>query len=325
VSLKSDSVRAILKNHFVRPVRNKVLLWLSWFDLGLERFGLRLQLVHYYSETPSRRVLRATANDWARPVQVQFDWDLTAQLAWLNRQVSEHLPEVAGLGSYEVLRSPNLGPGYGPIESQLLHCLVRHQHPRRILEVGSGVSTMVALKASERNAAEGGTATTIDCIEPFPRSDLVDLSGISLHRMPAQDAPTSMFTDLGSGDILFIDSTHAVKTGSELARLYLEVLPSLRPGVLVHIHDIFLPYCFSPTILADLFDWQETTLVAALLTGNPRLQVRACLSALHHERSEELGHIFPDYDRKAMKDGLAVDGSTGRHFPSSLWLEVCGG
>ncbi len=80
---------------------------------------------------------------------------------------------------------------------------------------------------------------------------------------------------LGAGDLLFIDSTHVVRTGSELAHIYLELIPRLQPGVVIHIHDIYLPYLYSPDIYESMFDWQETTLVAALLTGNPGLRVLA--------------------------------------------------
>ena len=66
-----------------------------------------------------------------------------------------------------------------------------------------------------------------------------------------------------------MDSTHAVRTGSELSHIYLELIPRLKPGVVIHIHDIYLPYLFAPDIYDSMFDWQETTLVAALLTGNP--------------------------------------------------------
>jgi hypothetical protein len=231
--------------------------------------------------------------------------------------------EVRGLEEYHEL-GRDRGPGYGPIESQVLHCVVRSLAPARILEVGSGVSTVVSRRAADRNAAEGRGATAITCIEPYPRDALRALPGVEVVAEPAQSVDDAHFAALGKGDLLFIDSTHAVRTGSELARLYLEVIPRLAPGVVVHIHDIALPYLYSPDVLDSVFDWQESTLLAALLTGNDRLSVLACQSALHHERPDGLARVLPDYRPRATRDGLnVVPGGGPGHFPSSLWL-TCG-
>lgn len=286
-----------------------------------ERFGLRVQPVHYYSEVPDRRALEADRAPWARPVELTgVTWDLDAQLAWLEKMCAPYVAEVAGLAEYEAL-GRDRGPGYGPIESQVLHCVVRSLAPARILEVGSGVSTVISRRAADRNAAEGRTTTAITCIEPHPRDALRALPGVEVVAEPAQSADGAHFAALRAGDLLFIDSTHAVRTGSELARLYLEVLPRLAPGVVVHIHDIALPYLFNPDVLHSVFDWQETTLLAALLTGNDRLSVLACESALHHGRPDGLARVLPDYRPRATPDGLnAVAGGGTGHFPSSIWL-----
>lgn len=288
----------------------------------LERLGFRLQLVHYYSETPARRQLASTKGTWARDLSMRgVEWDLDEQLSWLGSHVSPYVGEVAGLDAYRRIQSGGFGPGFGPIESQALHCIVRSLAPGRLTEVGSGVSTMVSLAASQQNRLEGRGDTAITCVEPFPHQALRRAEGITLVPELAQSAPSEIFEELESGDVLFLDSTHAVKTGSELTRLYLEILPALRPGVVVHIHDICLPYAYCPDILHSLFDWQESALVAALITDNPRLKVLACMSALHHGRAAELCQMFPDYRPCAMESGLSEPDAPG-HFPSSLWLTV---
>jgi hypothetical protein len=247
------------------------------------------------------------------------NWDLDSQLEWTRLVTDPFIAEVQGLQAYYTLMDERAGPGYGPIESQLLHCVVRSTEPEVILEVGSGVSTMITKEAAELNFRTTGRRSKLKCIEPFPSDFLVRDSDISLFRTRAQTADDVLFSSLNRGDILFIDSTHAVKTGSELPRLYLEIIPSLRAGVMIHIHDIFLPYPYSPDILYNLFDWQETTLLAALLTGNTRLRVLACLSALHRDRQPELQEIFPDYQPARLTRGMRPRGAAG-HFPSSLWL-----
>jgi hypothetical protein len=109
---------------------------------------------------------------------------------------------------------------------------------------------------------------------------------------------------------LFIDSSHIAKVGSEVNYLYLEVLPRLRPGVFIHIHDIPFPYP-TPEPEAWIFRehqfWNEAALVQALLCGNPLFEVVLCTSWLHHLHPEVLTSAFRSYD-------------PSRHVPSSLWL-----
>jgi hypothetical protein len=305
----------------VRAAKDRAKAVMVRANTVFERAGVHVEPVHYYSNVPDRRALRRTIDEWAKPLPLfGIDWDLDAQAAWVLDTTAIHISEVTGLADYERYGRLLLGPGYGPIESQLLHCVVRSLAPARILEVGSGVSTMVSVAASCRNADEGRPPTDVTCIEPYPGAGLLELEDVRLIRQPAQVVPAEVFEELGAGDVLFVDSTHTVRTGSELSRLYLDVLPRLAHGVLVHIHDIYLPYAFAPDVLDSLFDWQETTLVAALLTGSDRFEVLACCSALHHERPDGLGAAFPDYRPRATASGLYT-GADG-HFPSSLWLRA---
>lgn len=290
-----------------------------------ERGGVRLQPVHYYSEVPDRAWLGAHRKVWARPVSLPgVVWNLDEQLAWLEKVCRPYLREVVGLSSWSGYGTDS-GPGYGAIESQVMHCVVRDLAPPRVVEVGSGVSTALMRDAVARNVADGRSATAITCVEPYPRPGLRRLPDVTIIEQPAQEVGLAVFDQLREGDLLFIDSTHALRTGSELARLYLEVLPGLRPGVVVHIHDIYLPYLYAPDVLDSVFDWQETTLLAALLTNNPQLSVLACESALHHERSAALSELLPDYRPRPMTEGLYAERSAEGHFPSSLWLKVSAG
>jgi hypothetical protein len=119
---------------------------------------------------------------------------------------------------------------------------------------------------------------------------------------------------------LFIDSSHAVKTGSEVLRIYLDIIPALPAGVHIHIHDINLPYEYSRDALSSYYASQETALLLALLTDNPRLSVQACLSALHYDRAEQMHALLPDYLPQANQDGLPAPDAGPAHFPSSIWL-----
>jgi hypothetical protein len=308
-----------------RRVLRDVLKALSFRSfLGLDRLGLHVLPKHYYTSVADRSWLRAHAGLWQRRASLTgVRWDLDAQVAWLAAVCSPaHYAEVAGLASYADAIERGFGPGFGPIESQVLHCFVRAQAPARVVEVGGGVTTAVMARASALNAAESRRPTELVCIEPSPRAALLGLEGVRVVAEPLQAVSSAVFEPLGDRDVLFIDSSHAVKTGSELQRLYHEIVPGLPPGVTVHIHDIFLPYLYSPTVLQEYFDPQESSLVLALLTENDRLEVLCCQSALHHDRTERLASILPDYRPEALDDGLRRPGRADGHFPASLWLRT---
>jgi hypothetical protein len=286
-----------------------------------ERAKVRIQPVHHCSEVPDRTMLQKTTAVWNRPLgSIGTGWDLDAQAAWVDVITDAYVDEVQGLTSYLALAERGFGPGYGAIESQVLHCAIRHEPPPRIIEIGSGVSTAVMTEALKRNEAEGRGSTEITCIEPYPYEALERLQ-VDLVPQPAQLVDLEVFDVLGPGDLLFIDSSHAVRTGSEVLPIYLQILPSLRPGVRIHIHDIYLPYLFHPDLFGHLWDWQETTLLAALLTSNDHLAVDACLSALFHDRLPALQTALPDLRPQPMDGGLFAAGDEG-HFPSSIWLRT---
>lgn len=292
---------------------------------ALEYAGIVAQPAHYYASLPSRRWLRRHPDLWSKPLTLHgVSWNLDAQLSWLEIHCAPYLSEVAGLDRYRRAAAAGYGPGFGPIESQVLHGVMRSSQPAQVLEVGSGVSTALMLEAAQMNDLEGGKLPHITCIEPNPSDLLQRNEQVQLIDRPVQAVEPALFQDLSPGDLLFIDSSHAVRTGSELPFLYLEVLPRLREGVLVQIHDIYLPYTFSPWVQTSLWDWQETTLLAAMVTANPnRYKVRCALSALHSERTAELQQLFPDYRPADTIGGLASNPSLSEHhYPASTYLEI---
>lgn len=146
------------------------------------------------------------------------------------------------------------------LDAAALYTLVRRHRPRRIVEVGSGHSTRFAMRALR----DEGHAASVTAIDPAPRADIraLPLTAIAL---PVQQAGPAPFRDLEAGDILFIDSSHVAMPGTDVDFLVSRVLPTLAEGVLVHIHDIFLPDDYPA-------DWawrgyNEQQVVAALLAG----------------------------------------------------------
>jgi len=123
------------------------------------------------------------------------------------------------------------------VDAEVLYCMVRHFRPRTVVEVGSGFSTLVTRLALQANGGEG----RLVAIDPEPRTSIVGAIGEHI-RSPVQAVDPSVFAELGENDILFVDSSHVVCTGGDVNFLIFDVLPRLRPGVLVHVHDVFLPY-----------------------------------------------------------------------------------
>ena len=143
-----------------------------------------------------------------------------------------------------------------------------------------------------------------------------------------QSVPLEVFTDLAENDLLFIDSSHTVKTGGDVNYLFLEVFPRLRKGVVVHIHDIYLPYDYRRDADRTFLHWSETSLLHAFLICNEKVKIIACLSHLHYERKDVLRKIFPKYNPQEDLNGLSSErdksltSQVTKHFPSSIYIQV---
>jgi Methyltransferase domain len=293
------------------------------FEMG-QRVGVDVLPRHFYSEIPNIRALKQNRS-WQRPHSLVgvAGAAIDHQLRWL-REICP--PELAlTLPSLELQRragEANGALGYGPIEADLLYCFVRKHVPCRMIQVGAGVSTWVALQAAQ----DAGNNIDITCVDPFPTEYLKRLSAngsIKLRDVPVQQLSLAELSDLGPGDVLFIDSTHTVSPGSDVNYLILEVLPRLAKGVFVHFHDVSMPYDYTPYLLSsDLFFWTESVLLHAFLIDNPRFEIRLGCAMVHDAALDRAQEILPTYGSPMRTErGLAV-GNEGGVFPSSMWLEV---
>jgi Methyltransferase domain len=188
--------------------------------------------------------------------------------------------------------------------------------------VGAGASTWVALQAAQ----DAGNNIDITCVDPFPTEYLKRLSAdgsIKLREVAVQQLSPAELSDLGPGDVLFVDSTHTVSPGSDVNYLILEILPRLAKGVFVHFHDVSIPYDYTPYLLtSDMFFWTESVLLHAFLIGNPRFEIRVGCAMVHSAALKRVQEILPTYGSPMSTErGLAV-GNEGGVFPSSMWLEV---
>jgi len=290
--------------------------------------GIYVLPAHYYVSIPNILELMESKGVWTRKSELPgIDMDLSGQEARLKEICMPYQHECAGNTVYKEAVAMEFGPGFGYVEAQALHGVIRHFRPRRVIEVGSGVSTRCMLSAVEKNEAEYRCGSRITCIEPYPSDALSKLRGIELIMKPVQTTPFELYRELGRGDLLFIDSTHTVKPGGDVNYLVLEVLPRLRQGVIVHFHDIYLPYDYPRDVLQTLFHGSETSLLHAFLINNAGVRIIFCLSQLHYERRDTLKRVFPEYRPQADDEGMyretvkPFDYPTG-HFPSSIYIEI---
>lgn len=287
----------------------------------LSSLGVLVVPNHYYSPVADTNELARSKASWARPAPMHgIEVDLDAQAGRLAERVGPFEPEYRGNAAFLEAQANGYGLGFGYVEAQCLHGVIRDLKPARILEIGSGVSTHCMRGAARRNAHEGRPAS-ITCVEPYPSAFLRGCDDIELIVARVQDLDPAIVETLGAGDLLFIDTSHAVKPAGDVLSIYLDLLPRLRPGVVVQIHDIYFPYPYQRDLLDTLYQWTETALLMALLTNNQHLRILFSLSMLHYERQDALRRTFPEYEPAADEHGLAHRSEPG-HFPSSIYLET---
>lgn len=198
---------------------------------------------------------------------------------------------------------------YQAVDADVLYAMIRHLKPRRILEIGSGYSTLVTSAARTRNRAEGHAAD-FTAVDPEPRIAVAaEAEGPdSILRVPAQELPLEMFLELDRGDVLFVDGSHTVKLGSDTNFVVLEVLPRLRPGVVVHFHDIFLPYQYPRAWYERGMYLAENSLLHAFLIGNALYDVLFAAHAVSRAHRERVAELIPLLRDRA------------EHHPAAFWI-----
>lgn len=193
------------------------------------------------------------------------------------------------------------------LDSRSLFVLLQHLRPKNIIEVGSGYSTLLMNDVNKRYL---DSIVKITCIEPFPRSFLMDSKmGINLKNEFVQTIEIDFFKTLLENDILFIDSSHISKIGSDVNYLYLEVLPNLNPGVIVHIHDIFLPNEYKMEWIENGIFFNEQYLVQMMLSFSSRYEVIFGSNYAHLKHRQLLAEAL------GIHEGATFGGG-------SLWIKI---
>jgi hypothetical protein len=225
------------------------------------------------------------------------DFNVETQLHFLKEVFPAFREEHADLpqGKTSELRPYDFYFGnnsFDVIDALVLYCMVRHFKPRRIIEVGSGFSSMITARAARKNGH-----TELFCIEPYPSEFIrTGFPGLTcLLPQKVEEVPLTFFQSLGEGDILFIDTSHMIRINGDVTYLYLEILPRLAKGVVIHIHDIFLPLDYPKRWVNDLLlFWNEQYLLQAFLACNPHFKVLFACDFMRRKYESECRAAFPN-------------------------------
>jgi len=279
-----------------------------------QKLGVNVTKKHFYSPIPDTKELAGKVHLWKSQSDLPgLDMNIETQLNHLEKFFPVYKEELDfPVDKTDIPYEFYLNnPAYGIIDASVLHCMIRHYRPATMIEVGSGNSTFIAARAAGLNQKEK-KPTKLISIEPYPREVLAKgFTGLD-RQIPqkVEEVDPDVFSQLKKNDILFIDSSHVVRTGNDVLYLYLEILPRLNPGVIVHIHDIFFP-CQYPRqwVVENRTFWTEQYLLRAFLCHNAKFEVlfgNYYMQTLHPDKMEDF--FVPPAGYRA------------RHQNSSFWM-----
>lgn len=238
---------------------------------------------------------------------LRIDFNLERQIQSLSKlQYSHELAQlakegIAGNGKF-YFKNPSFGPG----DADLYYLIVRNLKPKKIIEIGSGYSTLICVEALQKNDSEHFNSS-LTCIEPFELDWLENIKEIQLIRESVEKVSMEVFTSLQENDILFIDSSHIIRPENDVLFEYLELLPQLNKGVIIHIHDIFTPRHYRSEWLQEEFRfWNEQYLLEAFLYFNDTFEIMYSVNHLKNDAFEETKKILTTI--------------TSNDEPGSFWL-----
>jgi hypothetical protein len=261
-----------------------------------QKAGVNILPNHFYGPIPDLNALPPGALTAPLPLhgvnmRADAQLGLLAQLSRFKSEYAQFLgrpPTARGLFRF--------GGAFSRVDAELLYAIVRHFKPARIIEIGSGFSTFAMAEACAANRKEGAPSNFVS-IDPYA-SWVADEEpdGLTEHlKTPVEALDLAFFKQLQANDILFIDSSHIWRPGNDVEYEYFRILPLLPAGVLVHVHDVFLPYPYPPDWAQEqhVF-WNEQILLAAFLAFNNAFDIELAAHYLAREHYDALAAAVPE-------------------------------
>ena len=260
-----------------------------------DSWGVHVRTIHYYDPLPDFQNITAAQTRQYRE-HLSFDLNLAAQLD-LQRVLSETAAAELQMIAADMTSKgfPFDNAYFSKLDASIYYALIRYLKPATIIEIGCGFSTRIADMALKRNRTEGYPGKLI-CIEPYPEARLTEFAlEMELIRQPVQEVKLEMFQRLKDNDILFIDSSHVAKFQSDVCHEFLTILPTLAPGVWVHVHDIFFPADYPADWLVEKrIAFNEQYLLEAFLAFNHAFTPQCALHLLWLQHTDVMRHCWPD-------------------------------
>ncbi len=283
----------------IAPLLRRLVHDPKYFEVW-QSYGFYVAGVHYYQPIPNTRGLSLSI--WNRVSDLPgIDMREEQQKQLLSDIVARFKDEFTAIpeGASTQQFCYYLGnTAFEAVDAEILFGLIRLLKPRRMYEIGSGFSTLLTADALRRNSADGHSCRFV-AIEPYPSAELEAglPRNVELWRVPVQDVPLDEFESLCENDILFIDSSHVCKIGSDVQFLFLQVLPRIRPGVVVHIHDIFMPVEYPMQWVLDWHRfWNEQYVLQTFLSFNAAFEVLWAGQWMHIKHPDLLMKAFTSYE-----------------------------
>jgi len=292
----------------------KNIVWSQGLFEFWQKLGVNVTKKHFYSPIPDTSELKNKVDLWTKKSELpSIDINLEGQMNFLEQIFPLYKNEFDfPVDKTEKPHEYYLNnAAFGLEDATVLHCMIRHFQPRTIIEIGSGYSTCVSARACLMNQKEGHPCK-LTSIDPYPRKTHREgFAGLDAHiAKKIEDVEADFFEKLEENDILFIDSSHIVRTGGDVNFLFLEILTRLKKGVVVHIHDIFLPFEYPRKWVIDNRTFlSEQYLLQAFLCFNKSFEV---LFGNHFVKT-----VYPE---KARSLFVPPKGYRERLFSTSFWI-----
>lgn len=284
--------------------------------------NMAVSLEHYYSPIPAVKDIKRGNFSKIPDCIPAIDLNDDEQLALLDKFAGYYNEMPFTDGKNESMRYYFHNAYYSYMDGIFLYCMLRHLRPENVVEIGSGFSSSLILDTNEL-FLEKRTACVF--IEPFPArlKSLIkpgEESAVKIYENPLQDIPLELFQRLKKDDILFIDSTHVSKYGSDVNYIFHEILPALAGGVYIHFHDIFYPFEYPRKWLLDGTAWNEQYMLRAFLEYNQKFRIVLFNTYLEKKYGGRLRKEFP----LIYKNPGGFNGSSLFITGGSIWIKkIC--
>ncbi len=284
----------------------------------LSIFRLILVPLHYY--TPLTELKDISNQKLLEKADFsKINYDQNESLLFLNN-LENHIQYFSKLDHFNIGQLNKYGKGYGYLESIILQSMIAEIKPKKIIEIGSGISTFCMLSALK----ELNYKFEMLIVDPFVSKELETLVSkninITIIKEKAENVELNNYLNFYA-DFLFIDTSHAVKPLGDVDFIYNRLLPKIN-NCIIHIHDIYFPYLYQNNLKENpWYQWSETQLLYCYLTNNNKSKIILNTSELFHNKKDVYKKIFPNIKLAKFEKGLRIDKDIDRYFPSSIYLQ----